>query len=88
MNEINRSRTPARCRCALALSASSILIASGCAKSPFATYEDDLGPLAEEPAQEADEIGLGLDGDDTCAQPCPAQGSVADVSAEIEAQAA
>jgi outer membrane protein TolC len=44
MNDSHRSRTLPCCRCALALSASSLLIFSGCAKSPFATYEDDLGP--------------------------------------------
>lgn len=45
MNEPTRSRTlPRRCRRALTLPACALLAASGCAKSPFSTYEDDLGP--------------------------------------------
>ncbi|MGP1309203.1 MAG: TolC family protein [Phycisphaerales bacterium] len=44
MNEPTRSRALSRCRCALACSAGAIVALSGCAKSPFQTYEDDLGP--------------------------------------------
>jgi outer membrane protein TolC len=44
MNDTTRSRTPIGCRCALALSALSLTVFAGCAKSPFVTYESDLGP--------------------------------------------
>jgi len=44
MNDSTRSRALSRCRCALALSLAALVAAAGCAKSPFRTYEDDLGP--------------------------------------------
>ncbi len=44
MNDTSRSRSSFGCGCALALSAVSLSLFAGCAKSPFVTYESDLGP--------------------------------------------
>ena len=44
MNDPLRSRTLSRCRCALGLPAAALAILAGCSRSPFATYDDELGP--------------------------------------------
>ncbi len=44
MNDLSRLRSPFGCRCALALGAVTLSSFAGCAKSPFVTYESDLGP--------------------------------------------
>lgn len=44
MNDPLRSRTLPRCRCALGLPAAALAILAGCSRSPFATYDDELGP--------------------------------------------
>ena len=46
----------------------------------------DAGIAGEEPAQEAGEVGLGLDRDDARAEPAPGGGAVADMGADVEAR--
>lgn len=43
MNDPIRSRTLPGCRCAL-LATSTIVLLAGCSRSPFSTYDDELGP--------------------------------------------